>query len=195
MKKSISLVFLATLLCMFVYAEHPKHELRATWFTTHYAIDWPSTKATSDSKRVQQQKEMTDIFDEMVAGNMNAVCMQVRSLSDATYKSSYEDWASVLTGTRGKDPGYDPLAFAVEEAHKRGLELHVWVNPFRVTSSGTISTTDKVWKNAGEWIIKYDNGSFDGQIIDPGFPEARQYVINVLMEIVNNYNVIWFVNV
>ena len=189
MKKSISLVFLATLLCMFVYAEHPKHELRATWFTTHYAIDWPSTKATSDSKRVQQQKEMTDIFDEMVAGNMNAVCMQVRSLSDATYKSSYEDWASVLTGTRGKDPGYDPLAFAVEEAHKRGLELHVWVNPFRVTSSGTISTTDKVWKNAGEWIIKYDNGSFDGQIIDPGFPEARQYVINVLMEIVNNYNV------
>jgi uncharacterized lipoprotein YddW (UPF0748 family) len=77
----------------------------------------------------------------------------------------------------------------VEEAHKRGLELHVWVNPFRVTSSGTISTTDKVWKNAGEWIIKYDNGSFAGQIIDPGFPDARAYVIKVLMEIVNNYDV------
>jgi uncharacterized lipoprotein YddW (UPF0748 family) len=63
------------------------------------------------------------------------------------------------------------------------------VNPFRVTSSGTISTTDKVWKNAGEWIIKYDNGSFAGQIIDPGFPDARAYVIKVLMEIVNNYDV------
>jgi uncharacterized lipoprotein YddW (UPF0748 family) len=125
----------------------------------------------------------------MVAGNMNAVCMQVRSLSDATYKSSYEEWASILTGTRGKDPGYDPLAFAVEEAHKRGLELHVWVNPFRVTSSGTISTSDKVWQNAGQWIIKYDNGSFAGQIIDPGFPDARAYVIKVLMEIVNNYDV------
>lgn len=172
-----------------ICANELKHEFRATWFTTHYAIDWPSTKATSDSKREQQKKEMTNIFDEMVAGNMNAVCMQVRSLSDATYKSSYENWASILTGTRGKDPGYDPLAYAVEEAHKRGLELHVWVNPFRVTSGGTISTDDLVWKNAGEWIIKYDNGSFDGQIIDPGFPDARAYVIKVLMEIVNNYDV------
>lgn len=171
------------------FANELKHEFRATWFTTHYAIDWPSTKATSESKREQQKKEMTNIFDEMVAGNMNAVCMQVRSLSDATYKSSYENWASILTGTRGKDPGYDPLAYAVEEAHKRGLELHVWVNPFRVTSGGTISTDDLVWKNAGEWIIKYDNGSFDGQIIDPGFPDARAYVIKVLMEIVNNYDV------
>jgi uncharacterized lipoprotein YddW (UPF0748 family) len=187
MQRSLSFI-LGILLCTGAYA-NLKHEFRATWFTTHYAIDWPTTKATSESKRVQQQKEMTDIFDEMVAGNMNAVCMQVRSLSDATYKSSYEEWASILTGTRGKDPGYDPLAFAVEEAHKRGLELHVWVNPFRVTSSGTISTTDKVWKNAGEWIIKYDNGSFAGQIIDPGFPDARAYVIKVLMEIVNNYDV------
>ena len=187
MQRSLSFI-LGILLCTGAYA-NLKHEFRATWFTTHYAIDWPTTKATSDSKRAQQQKEMTDIFDEMVAGNMNAVCMQVRSLSDATYKSSYEEWASILTGTRGKDPGYDPLAFAVEEAHKRGLELHVWVNPFRVTSSGTISTSDKVWQNAGQWIIKYDNGSFAGQIIDPGFPDARAYVIKVLMEIVNNYDV------
>lgn len=188
MNKFVCFVF--GILCSgMIFANELKHEFRATWFTTHYAIDWPSTKATSDSKREQQKKEMTDIFDEMVAGNMNAVCMQVRSLCDATYKSSYEPWASILTGTRGKDPGYDPLAYAVEEAHKRGLELHVWVNPFRVTSGGTISTDDLVWKNAGEWIIKYDNGSFDGQIIDPGFPDARAYVIKVLMEIVNNYDV------
>ena len=166
-----------------------KHEFRATWFTTHYGIDWPKTKATSDTKREQQKQEMTAIFDKMKAGNMNAVCMQVRALCDATYKSSYENWTSVLTGTRGKDPGYDPLAFAIEEAHKRGLELHVWVNPFRVTSSGTIATSDKVWQNAGQWIIKYDNGSFSGQIIDPGYPQAREYVIKVLMEIVNNYDV------
>ena len=114
--KKLLLFIIAFWGCINAYA-NLKHEFRATWFTTHYAIDWPNTKATSDSKRAQQHKEMTDIFDEMVAGNMNAVCMQVRSLSDATYKSSYEDWASILTGTRGKDPGYDPLAFAVEEAH------------------------------------------------------------------------------
>ena len=143
MNKFVCFVF--GILCSgMIFANELKHEFRATWFTTHYAIDWPSTKATSESKREQQKKEMTNIFDEMVAGNMNAVCMQVRSLSDATYKSSYENWASILTGTRGKDPGYDPLAYAVEEAHKRGLELHVWVNPFRVTSGGTISTDDLV---------------------------------------------------
>lgn len=182
-------IFLFCFVASAIYSENLKHELRATWFTTHYAIDWPKTKATSDANREKQKKEMTDIFDKMVAGNMNAAYMQVRSLCDATYKSSYEEWASVLTGTRGQDPGYDPLAFAVEEAHKRGLELHLWVNPFRVTSSGTISTSDKVWENAGEWIIKYDNGSFDGQIIDPGYPQARAYVIKVLMEIINNYDV------
>lgn len=182
-------IFLFCFVASAIYSENLKHELRATWFTTHYAIDWPQTKATNDANREKQKKEMTDIFDKLVAGNMNAAYMQVRSLCDATYKSSYEEWASILTGTRGQDPGYDPLAFAVEEAHKRGLELHLWVNPFRVTSSGTISTSDKVWKNAGEWIIKYDNGSFSGQIIDPGYPQARAYVIKVLMEIVNNYDV------
>ncbi len=187
--KHSRLFFIFLLLASSLQAQEPERELRATWFTTHYAIDWPQTKATSDANREKQKKEMTAIFDEMVAGNMNAVYMQVRSLCDATYQSSYEEWASILTGTRGKDPGYDPLAFAVEEAHKRGLELHLWVNPFRVTSGGTISTSDKVWKNAGEWIIKYDNGSFNGQIIDPGYPQARAYVIKVLMEIVNNYDV------
>ena len=187
MKKFFLLVLLfISSSCLFA---NPKHEFRATWFTTHYGIDWPTTKATSDSKREKQKQEMIAIFDKMQAGNMNAVCMQVRSLCDAMYRSSYEPWSSLLTGTRGKDPGYDPLAFAVEEAHKRGLELHLWVNPFRVTSSGTIDTSDKIWQNAGQWIIKYDNGSFSGQIIDPGYPEAREYVLKVLMEIVNNYNV------
>ena len=171
------------------FAASPKEEFRATWLATVWSIDWPKTAATSSANRTAQQKELTDIFDKMKAGNMNAVCLQVRGRSDAFYKSSYEPWASELTGTRGKDPGYDPLAFAIEEAHKRGMELHVWVNPFRVTSTGTLSTSDKVWQNAGQWIIKYDNGSFSGQIIDPGYPEAREYVLDVLMEIVENYDV------
>ena len=188
--KKFTFLIVCLLVWQFAMAETPlKHEFRATWLATVSNIDWPRTKATDATKRQQQQKELTDIFDKMVAGNMNACCMQVRSLCDAMYQSSYEPWSAALTGTRGKDPGYDPLAFAIEEAHKRGLELHVWVNPFRVTSSGTIATSDKVWQNASDWIIKYDNGSFKGQIIDPGFPEARAYVIKVLMEIVNNYDV------
>ena len=189
MKKTTFLILWAMMLNLFTYAQQPKHEFRATWLATVQNIDWPKTIVTSNSTREQQKKELTDILDKMVAGNMHACFMQVRSLCDAMYKSSYEPWSTALTGTRGKDPGYDPLQFAIEEAHKRGLELHIWVNPFRVTSSGTLDSSDKLHQQAGDWIIKYNNGSFKGQIIDPGFPEARAYVIKVLMEIINNYDV------
>ena len=190
MKKTFSLLCLVLLMALqSSFAASPKEEFRATWLATVWSIDWPKTSATTTANRTAQQKELTDIFDKMKAGNMNAVCFQVRGRSDAFYQSSYEPWAAELAGSRGKDPGYDPLAFAIEEAHKRGMELHVWVNPFRVTSTGTLSTSDKVWQNAGQWIIKYDNGSFSGQIIDPGYPEAREYVLDVLMEIVENYDV------
>ena len=138
MKKSTIILFCLLVSTTSLLA-NLKHEFRATWFTTHYGIDWPKTKATSDSKREQQKQELIYILDKMKAGNMNAVCMQVRSLCDAMYVSSYEPWSIALTGTRGKDPGYDPLQFAIDEAHKRGMELHVWVNPFRV---GTVSTSD-----------------------------------------------------
>ncbi len=166
-------------------AAAPKREFRATWLATVSDIDWPRTKNNASA----QKAELTTYFDQCVAGGLNACCFQVRSLSDALYKSSYEPWAACLTGTRGKDPGYDPLAFAIEEAHKRGLELHVWVNPFRVTSAGSIATSDKVYQNCKDYILKYNNGSFSGQILDPGNPDARAYVINVLMEIINNYDV------
>lgn len=189
MKKSLSLIILLACIAMSIFAQQPKHELRATWLATVDNIDWPKTKISNNATREQQKKELTDILDKMAAGNMHACFMQVRSLCDAMYQSSYEPWSKSLTGTRGKDPGYDPLQFAIEEAHKRGLELHIWVNPFRVTSSGTLDSSDKLYQQAGDWIIKYNNGSFKGQIIDPGFPEAREYVIKVLMEIINNYDV------
>ena len=183
MKKILLFLFTLAVGISTVYA-NPKYEFRASWMTTGYGLDWPRQK-TKDA----QQTELKQKLDALVAGNHNAVCLQVRSFADAIYKSSYEPWADCLTGVRGQDPGYDPLAFAIEEAHKRGLELHVWVNPFRVTPSGTLSTDDPVWKNAGQWIIKYNNSSFSGQIIDPGYPEARDYVHKVLMEIVNNYDI------
>lgn len=183
MKKTLLFFFSLLMVNMTVFA-NPKHEFRASWMTTGSSIDWPKNK-TADAQKTELQQKL----DALATGNHNAVCLQVRSFCDAIYKSSYEPWADCLTGTRGQDPGYDPLAFAIEECHKRGLELHVWVNPFRVTSSGEISKEDLVWKNAGQWIIKYNNASFSGQIIDPGYPEARQYVHNVMMEIVRNYDI------
>jgi uncharacterized lipoprotein YddW (UPF0748 family) len=183
MKKIFLFLFTLAIGVTTLYA-NPKHEFRASWMTTGYGLDWPRQK-TADAQKAELQQKL----DALVAGNHNAVCLQVRSFCDAIYKSSYEPWADCLTGTRGQDPGYDPLAFAIEEAHKRGLELHVWVNPFRVTPSGKLSEDDPVWKNAGQWIIKYNNSSFSGQIIDPGYPEARDYVHKVFMEIVNNYDI------
>ena len=183
MKKIFLFLFTLAIGITTLYA-NPKHEFRASWMTTGYGLDWPRQQ-TADAQKAELQQKL----DALVAGNHNAVCLQVRSFCDAIYKSSYEPWADCLTGTRGQDPGYDPLAFAIEEAHKRGLELHAWVNPFRATPSGTLSTDDPVWKNAGQWIIKYNNSSFSGQIIDPGYPEARDYVHKVIMEIVNNYDI------
>jgi len=183
MKKILLFLFTLAIGATSLFA-NPKYEFRASWMTTAASIDWPRQKTAEAQKAELQQK-----LDALVVGNHNAVCLQVRSFCDAIYKSSYEPWADCLTGTRGKDPGYDPLAFAIEEAHKRGLELHVWVNPFRATASSVLPDSDLVVQNAGQWLIKYNNSSFKGQIIDPGYPEARDYVHKVLMEIVNNYDI------
>lgn len=175
-----------------IFSEEPLREFRATWLTTHYCIDWPSTQVTSTGNATQiakQKSQLTAILDTLVAGNLNATMLQVRPTADAFYQSSYEPWSKNLTGTRGMDPGYDPLAFAIEEAHRRGLELHAWINPFRYeTSAGSYGNTD-IRAAHPDWIIAYNNGSFKGTILDPGIPEVRQYVTNVVMEIVNNYDI------
>lgn len=206
MRKFCTLILSAACLalgCLFAqgaWAQGPKTEFRATWFTTHYGIDWPKTKATSSANITKQKKEMTDIFDALVAGNMNATCMQVRPVSDAFYRSSYEPWSHILTGTRGKDPGYDPLAYAIEQAHARGLELHAWVNPFRyeitasertnaISNGSGLTGSDPIRSAHPDWLLTYSNGTFNGTILDPGNPEARAYVVKVLMEIVNNYDI------
>ncbi len=170
---------------MSLYAESPKREFRATWLTTVWAIDWPkSTNVTT------QKSELTTILDNLVAANMNAVCFQIRGLGDVMYQSDLEPWNKVLTGTRGKNPGYDPLAFAIEEAHKRGLELHAWMNPFRYEStSGSHGSSDPVRKNHPDWLLTYNNGSFSGTIFDPGLPEVRDYVVKVVKEVVDNYDI------
>ncbi len=201
MKHTTSLLF-AFLLCVGsilpLSAENPKREFRATWFTTVTNIDWPGSghRITADDKRqkekqIQTQKQtMEYFFNHLVNGNMNAVMFQVRSLCDAMYPSSYEPWSASLTGTRGKDPGYDPLAYAVEAAHARGLELHVWVNPYRYeTTAGVYGDNDTVRKAMGDYLLTYNNGSFKGTILDPGEPEVRAYVVKIIQELVENYDI------
>ena len=191
MRKHIILFVIALLSSLQLSAQSsnnafPKHEFRATWFATVTNIDWPTaTNLTVD----QQKAELRAILDKLQAGNINAVCLQVRSQSDALYKSSYEPWAVALTGTRGKDPGYDPLEYAIQEAHNRGMELHAWVNPFRISTTEGGRLTEEQVNNlykglSWSWVLAYNNvGSFTGQIIDPGYPAAREYIKNVVMEI------------
>ncbi|TYQ16142.1 UNVERIFIED_CONTAM: uncharacterized lipoprotein YddW (UPF0748 family) [Acetivibrio alkalicellulosi] len=172
-----------------------KRHLRGVWLTTVLNLDWPTVETrniTNDAQRIQSSKnELIEILDRAVDLNMNAVFFQVSPEGDALYKSDIVPWSRYLTGTFGKDPGFDPLAFAIEEAHKRNLELHAWMNPYRVsmnTSAATIQSLNvpnSIYINKPEWI----RTSMNRFIVDPGIPEARCWVVDRVLEVLNNYDV------
>ena len=120
-RRLLALAFTAFVALTLWAQEAQKREMRTVWIATVSNIDWPQTRGTGTATINKQKKQLTDLLDGFVKANMNSVCLQVRPMADALYKSSYEPWSSYLTGTRGQDPGWDPLAFAVEECHKRGL--------------------------------------------------------------------------
>jgi uncharacterized lipoprotein YddW (UPF0748 family) len=105
-------------------------EFRGAWIATVANTNWPEKGASADS----QKAAFANLMDQAEAMNLNAAVVQIRPTADAFYQSELNPWSEYLTGTQGKDPGYDPLAFMVEEAHKRGLEFHAWFNPFRVST-------------------------------------------------------------
>ncbi|MDO4971196.1 MAG: family 10 glycosylhydrolase [Bacteroidales bacterium] len=157
----------------------PKRELRSAWVSTVWGIDWPKQGASAAS----QKAELVRMLDSLKNNNFNAINLQVRSMSDALYKSSYEPWTSYLTGNRGKDPGYDPLGFAVSECHKRGMEIHAWINPYRFSISN-------MWNNerdqeAKKHLLKW--GKF--YILDPADPWTINRIVNVCREVVTKYDV------
>ena len=162
-----------------------KREMRAAWVATVYRIDWP----TSVNNASAQKAELNAYLDNLQAQHFNAIYLQVRTMCDAFYQSSYEPWSSYLTGTRGKDPGYDPLEYAVEQCHARGIQCHAWINPYR-WSTGTNWNTpqDQDLKNKG-MLLSYTSGSTTTTILNPGLPETRQRIVNVIQEIITNYDV------
>ena len=101
-----------------------KREVRAVWLTTFRGLDWPTVQVKSEADIVTQKKELTGILDQLQAAHINTVIFQTRVRGNLIYPSSMEAWCESLTGKVGVDPGYDPLAFAIEECHKRGMELH-----------------------------------------------------------------------
>ena len=161
-------------------------EFRAGWIATVGNIDWPSRK---DLTTAEQKAELLTILDQAAKLRMNAVVFQVRPACDALYISQLEPWSEYLTGTMGKapEPLYDPLAFAIEEAHKRGLELHAWFNPYRALHTNAKSTPSAthISKTRPELVRKYNGYLW----LDPGEREVQQHSLNVLLDVVKRYGV------
>jgi uncharacterized lipoprotein YddW (UPF0748 family) len=158
-------------------------EFRGAWVATVYNLDWPS-KAGLPAET--QKAELLALLDRAAELHLNAILLQVRPASDALYNSSEEPWSQFLSGTAGVSPGYDPLAFAIEEAHKRRLELHAWVNPFRaaVHASDRLPPNHVARKHP-EWVRRFGNQLW----VDPGEPAARKYVIGVITDLVRHYQI------
>lgn len=169
-----------------VLAQSPKREWRSTWLATVANIDWPRVRGTSPEIIAQQKQGMIDYLDGLKMMNMNAICFQVRSMCDAMYESSYEPWSSYLSGTRGTNPGWDPLAFVVEECHKRGIDCYAWVNPYRWTSNNANWKTDidQSFKERGLLLA-----SGERIYLNPGLHEVREHIVKVCKEIITKYDV------
>lgn len=166
-------------------------EMRGVWVSTVSNLDWPEVGNYDVKVQKELLKEKFDFIEEQ---NMNTIFFQVRPMGDALYESSYAPWSKYLTGTLGENPGYDPLEFAIDEAHKRGLELQAWFNPFRIDSNSEKFNIDNYidelpeespLKNNPDWIVKYNNYHY----LDAGIPEVREYVIDTIIEVVKNYNI------
>lgn len=120
------------LLCYSMSTQAVPREYRAVWLTTYLGLDWPQNPATTHEGTELQKEELRKMLDKYVAANINTVFVQARMRSSTSYPSKYEPWDEAFTGTPGKAPLFDPLAFAVEECHKRGLECHAWVVAFPI---------------------------------------------------------------
>lgn len=185
---TIAIAILCLLVALPASAAFTKREFRGSWISNAWALDWPSVRGTSASVIAQQKAELIQYLNDLQGYGFNVAFFQVRSMCDAAYPSKYAPWTSYVSGKRGTDPGWDPLAFAVEEAHKRGIELHAWLNPYRWAGSADHSsyTTsfDTAWQDGGYLIT---SGSVT--TLDPGKSAVVEHIVNVVKEICSTYKV------
>jgi len=159
-------------------------EIRGVWVSTVSNIDLPKMQGNN----IDAYKDTIRVmFDNIKAANLNAIFFQIRPMNDAFYPSELAPWSRYITGSEGKDPGFDLLEFIIEEAHSRGLELHGWLNPYRVaTNQGMLSgmADNNFAKMHPELTLKDSNGAV---ILDPGKVEVQKYIRDVITEIITNY--------
>lgn len=193
-RKSAQLFFFLLLISTSLYAQQsatpPKREFRGVWIATVQNIDWP-TKPVVGVKvdPATQKQELVQILDEHQKTGINAIMLQVRPSTDAFYAKGREQWSMFLTGKQGlaPNPFYDPLQFAIEEAHKRGMELHAWFNPYRATTTlvDSLTSADHITRTNPDWFFTYAGKKY----FNPGLPEVRAYIVGVIMDVVRNYDI------
>ncbi|MGP1924511.1 MAG: glycoside hydrolase family 10 protein [Arsenophonus sp. NEOnobi-MAG3] len=206
--------FITSLFCLFLVigcnnkknvdkkksAIKPDIQVRGVWLPTVSRLDWPSLLSVNlDSEKIRievQKKELTDKLDNLVKLGINTIFFQVKPDGTGLYRSYILPWSDVLTGVIGKDPGYDPLAFIIDEAHKRNLKIHAWLNPYRISmdmNQETITSLQKplsslptsVYVLHKDWI----RTAYDRFVLDPGLPEVRNWITSIVVELVKNYNI------
>jgi len=185
MRKILTLLILSFL----IISSYPqgvtaKREFRCAWIATVTNIDWPPNGTVE-----VQKAALLSILNSLQATGINAIFFQVRTECDALYNSPYEPWSYWLTGQQGKAPAttFDPLEFAITEGHKRGIEVHAWLNPYRAekTVGQYVLSPNHVVKQHPEWVIQYSNL----KVLDPGLPAVREYDTKVIMDIVRRYDI------
>lgn len=190
LSRLISRVLLVCACCLSaVHAWHPvservpepAREFRAAWVATVFNLDWPSRSGLSAA---QQQSELLGILNRAVQLRLNAIILQVRPNADALYQSSIEPWSGWLSGP-GVNPGYDPLAFAITEAHRRGIELHAWFNPFRATVSDKAVGSGHISRRRPDLIKRAGNTT----ILNPSQSASQQHVLRVILDVVRRYDI------
>lgn len=161
-----------------------RRELRGEWIATVANTDWPSKPGLSAA---DQHAELLVYLDDAVRRKLNAVILQVRPTADALWPSPFEPWAECLTGVQGQDPGWDPLGTAVEEAHRRGLELHAWFNPYRIANHTDLSRLVPTHpaRLHPDWVVPYGGKLY----YNPGMPQVRRFVQNAILDAVHRYDI------
>ncbi|MFF1394014.1 glycoside hydrolase family 10 protein [Streptomyces sp. NPDC058287] len=159
-------------------------DMRGMWLATVANRDWPSKPGLSAAR---QRAELIAHLDTAVRRHLNAVVFQVRPTADALWPSPYEPWSGVLTGVQGKNPGWDPLGTAVEEAHRRGLELHAWFNPYRVANHTDLSrlVSTHPARRHPDWVVPYGGKLY----YNPGLPDVRRFVQDAMLDAVRRYDI------
>lgn len=184
--KTYLVCILSALAVCTLSAESGLMPFRGAWIATVANIDWPSEAAVGDS--ATQQHEMIFILDSLHSLGLNAIIFQVRPTADALYRSSFEPSSHWLTGTQGSSLTWDPLEWTINEAHKRQMEVHVWLNPYRVNLAKTdtnVICKDHIWKKHRNWFWEYNKQWY----FDPGLDVTREWICTIVQDIISRYDI------